>query len=161
MKTSGETSGNQFGRPEITSGSGEIATIPGKLEAIALLAETLGPEGFDFAAALRAVIAGGGTISLDEAFGVTPQPGQRRWVTEARLARRDHFLRKAAAAAGAKAPELAKMVAAYASRAWPRDRQAPPSYEEPARAYLYRAFAEVDGRVPASTKQLRRILKGH
>jgi hypothetical protein len=110
-------------------------------------------------------------LTLDEAMGLVPAPGEEHWRTIARRAIRDDELRALAdrflqgLSATASASRVAKMIGQYEPR-WRRiDCHAetmPASYRGTPDERLFRAFAAYGGKMP-SARSLRRMLSrvGH
>ena len=95
---------------------------------------------------------------LETALGLSGEGWPAR--TRRAYAVRDEALRRAHAALGGDASDLARAVRRFEGAAWPRWREltAPPSHASPVQRELFSAFAA--GRpVPSSPRHLRRILR--
>lgn len=123
------------------------------------------------AAALRWFVAAidlwmtGEAATLDDAFGLRPEPGQRRASTRARQVQRDDALRAAASMSAATTPtgqakHAATSLGRYASTTWLRTRDADscPHKAGSLKASLWTALKAGDGR-PVGERRIQQILE--
>lgn len=103
---------------------------------------------------------GGAAPTLDDALGLTPQPGEAHWRTQEARQRRDEVLRRAAAEFGLSGAQLAAELSSYRCRAWQRDCDLPdypPRYHGTLWANLWTALRACDR--PLSVRSVQMIVR--
>lgn len=133
-----------------------------RVRRLVISSPSLGDDGRWLADRLASYLNSRGGLTLDEALGIAVTQGGEAWWTREARERRDAAYRDLARMmVGASVAMICRAVTLYGETRWRRDKALtamPANYSDTRRAALFAIYREGDGRIPASPKQIMRIL---